>query len=474
MFKKDTIAAIATGMTGSGIGIVRISGEDAISIADKVFVSKKDDPSGQRGRVSSFATHTIHYGCIYDNDEKIDEVLLTLMKGPGSYTGEDTVEINCHGGLYVCKRILETVLKYGARLAEPGEYTKRAFLNGRMDLSQAEAVMDLIASDNEFARKNSLDQLSGSLYKKIKEMREDLLYEIAFIESAIDDPEHFDLEGYGEKLLFKTEKVRKKVAHMLLTADDGRIRKEGIKTVILGKPNAGKSSLLNMLSGTERAIVTEIAGTTRDTLEESVRIGEYQLLLIDTAGIRESEDKVEKIGIQRALENAKDADLILYVMDASVRPDENDQKIMEFLKENKKIRGNKSRLIILLNKSDLEEKTKMEEIQKIFGKDQTILSVSALEQAGKDSLLEALRDFYKDPSVKYNEEVIITNERQKEELEGVIDSLDLVKNSIESGLPEDFYSIDLMDAYKHLGNIIGEELEDDLADEIFSRFCMGK
>lgn len=341
MVYTDTIAAIATALSSSGIGIIRISGSDAVAVAERMF-----EPAVAGKRLSEQKTYTIHYGYIRDGEERIDEVLLLLMRGPHSYTAEDTVEIDCHGGVLVMKRILELAVKCGARLAEPGEFTKRAFLNGRIDLSQAEAVIDVIQSKNEYALQSSVSQLSGSMSRKVRELREKLIYEIAFIESALDDPEHISLDGYPERLRETLQPIEMELEASIGTFDNGRIMTEGIKTVILGKPNAGKSSLMNVLLGEERAIVTEIAGTTRDTLEENIRLRGLSLNLIDTAGIRETEDIVEKIGVERARKIADEADLILYVVDGSRELDENDRQILDL------IRGRK--VIVLLNKTDLE------------------------------------------------------------------------------------------------------------------------
>ena len=325
MLKKDTIAAIATAMSNSGIGIVRISGEDALDIITKIYRSK----SGKC--LADQKSHTIHYGYIADGEEFIDEVLVMLMKGPHSYTGEDTVEIDCHGGVFVVKRILETVIKYGARPAEPGEFTKRAFLNGRIDLSQAEAVIDVIEAQNEYALKSSVSQLKGSVHEKIGEVRAEILYHTAFIETALDDPEHIDVDGYGEILRGIVEKLLEELQKLIDSADNGRIMKEGIRTVIVGKPNAGKSSLLNVLVGEERAIVTDIEGTTRDILEEHINLHGVSLNIIDTAGIRDTKDVVEKIGVDRAKSQMNDADLIIYVVDVSRPLDENDSEIMQMI-----------------------------------------------------------------------------------------------------------------------------------------------
>ena len=309
MKENDTIAAIATGMTNSGIGIVRISGDDAIKIADEVYHGKTS--------LRNAKSHTIHYGYIVDGEEIVDETLVMLMHAPKTYTGENTVEINCHGGLYVVQRVLETVIKYGARLAEPGEFTKRAFLNGKMDLSQAEAVSDVIQSENDYALKNSISQLKGSIKNKIIDIRNQIIYQTAYIESALDDPEHIDMDGYGEKLSIIVDHLSSEILYLIRTADNGRMIKEGIQTVILGKPNAGKSSFLNILSGKDRAIVTDIEGTTRDILEEHIRLNGLCLNVIDTAGIRYTEDIIERIGVEKAKKYAKDADLLLYVVDSS-------------------------------------------------------------------------------------------------------------------------------------------------------------
>ena len=454
----DTIAAIATAMTSSGIGIVRISGDEAVSITDRIFEMKNQK------KLEDMSTHTIHYGHIHDGDEVIDEVMVLLMRGPKSYTREDTVEIDCHGGVYVMKRILETVIKYGARPAEPGEFTKRAFLNGRIDLSQAESVIDVINSKNEFALKSSLSQLSGSVSEKIKEIRGTVLHEIAFIESALDDPEHISLDGYPEELSGIVSDVIKKIDKLLANSDNGKMLKEGISTVIVGKPNAGKSSLLNSLVGEEKAIVTDIAGTTRDVLEEQINLNGILLNIIDTAGIRDTEDVVEKIGVERAKKYLNNADLVIYVVDTSTALDENDHEIMELLKDR--------HAIVLLNKSDLSPVTTVEDIKKHL--DKKMISISAKEQTGMDDLEETIKEMFFSGEVTFNDEVYITNIRHKTSLQEALRSLHLVLQSIADDMPEDFYSIDLMNAYEELGNIIGESVEDDLVNEIFSKFCMGK
>ena len=455
---SDTIAAIATAMSNSGIGIVRLSGSEAVAIIDRIFVMPKNK------KLADMPTHTIHYGHIKDGEEVIDEVMVLLMRGPKSYTREDTVEIDCHGGVYVVKRVMETVLKYGARPAEPGEFTKRAFLNGRIDLSQAESVIDIIHSKNEFALKSSLSQLSGVVSEKIKGIRGMILHEIAFIETALDDPEHISIDGYGEKLEAIVKDAMNRISVLLKNSDNGKLLKEGISTVIVGKPNAGKSSLLNTLVGEERAIVTDIAGTTRDVLEEQINLNGIILNVIDTAGIRETEDIVEKIGVDKAKKYLNQADLVIYVVDTSTALDENDFEIMELLKNRQ--------AIILLNKSDLEPVTTQEEIRKYA--DKKMIQISAKEQSGIDEFEDNIKEMFFTGEVSFNDEVYITNIRHKNSLQEAYKSLELVLRSIKDEMPEDFYSIDLMNAYEELGVIIGEAVEDDLVNEIFSKFCTGK
>ena len=461
--KSETIAAIATPVANSGIGIIRVSGENAVNIVDQIFVNKKN-----QNILKNMNSHTIHYGFIVDeNQNVIDEVMVSYMKAPNSFTAEDTVEVNCHGGILVMNHILELIIKNGARLADPGEFTKRAFLNGRIDLSKAEAVMDLISSKNEMALKNSLNQLQGSVYKKIKSLRKDIIYEIAFIESALDDPEHISLEGYPKKLMEKIDSLSKDIKKLLSTSENGRIIKEGIKVVIIGKPNAGKSSLLNILSGEEKAIVTEIAGTTRDVIEEDIKLDEISLHLIDTAGIRSTEDVIEKIGVQKSKKYAKEADLIIFVVDSSVPLDENDIDIMEMVKEKK--------CIVLFNKSDLKAEFSIDEIKEKIGKDVVIIKTSTKDKTGIEDFTKKIKEmFFHGEILNNNDDIMITNMRHKEALLETSTSLDQVMRSLYAGLPEDFYSIDLMSAYKSLGKIIGEEIEEDLVNEIFSKFCMGK
>ncbi len=456
--KTDTIAAIATALSDSGIGIIRISGRDAVEIVDRIYLSKN-----RKKHLKDVESHTIHYGYIVDKqDEILDEVLVSVMKAPKSYTGEDTVEINCHGGILMLNRILETVLNSGARMAEPGEFTKRAFLNGKMDLTKAEAVMDIIHAKNELALKSSVSQLKGSVSEKIKALRATIIYEIAFIESALDDPEHISLEGYPVRLKEKTENLLTEIDKLLLSADNGKMMKEGINTVIIGKPNAGKSSFLNLLLGEEKAIVTEIAGTTRDILEEHIQLSGIGFNIIDTAGIRSTDDVIEKIGVEKAKKYAEKADLIIYVVDSSIPLDENDKSIMDIIGDKK--------CIALLNKTDLKVKVTEKELKDSF----VIIKTSTKEATGLEEFEETVRKMFFHGEISFDNEVYITNIRHKEMLENAKDSLVMVKKSLEDNMPEDFYSIDLMSAYASLGLIVGEEVSDDLVDEIFSKFCMGK
>lgn len=487
MFENDTIAAIATGMTESGIGIIRISGNEAVEIGDKIFRS----PSGKR-ILTLVQSHKMYYGNIVESVEDketiIDEVMIVVMKAPRSYTAEDIVEIQCHGGVLMMRKILEIVLRSGARLAEPGEFSKRAFLNGRMDLSEAEAVMDLIHAKNEAFLLTSMKQLKGSVSDKVKNLREKIIYELAFIESALDDPEHISLDHYGEHLQNVLEEMLSEINRLLLSSKNGKLIKDGIKTVIVGKPNAGKSSLLNRLVGEDKAIVTEIAGTTRDILEEQINLNGISLHLVDTAGIRSTEDKVEKIGVEKAKKYAGDADLIIYVIDSSVPLDENDKEIIRLI--------GKKKSIVLFNKSDLDTVVREEDIYPYFfdrlsekndseeGKTftdismkyepLTIIKTSMKDETGMEEFENAVKEMFFQGDISFEHEIFITNIRHKELLENTLNSLLEVKESLEKYMPEDFLTIDLMNAYVFLGRIIGEEVDDDLMDEIFHKFCLGK
>lgn len=452
--ENDTIAAISTALGESGIGIIRISGTDAVDIASRVL---------DRG-VRKAETHTIHYRHAVCKNEIIDEVLVSVMLAPRSYTGENTVEINCHGGVLAVERVLEEVLKAGASLAEPGEFSKRAFLNGRIDLSQAEAVMDIIQAKNRFALKAAVSQLSGTLSKKLKELRNQLLDETAWIEAALDDPEHYDLSGYPEELEKKTDAMIADLETLIRNAENGKVMKEGISTVILGRPNAGKSSLMNLLSGADRAIVTDIAGTTRDILTEHIRLAGLSLNLTDTAGIRESEDIVERIGVERARKAAEEADLLLLVIDGSSELQEADRLLLHEIEE--------KNAIVLLNKSDLDTQISLEELQKLSS--HPVILFSAKDGTGLSEMETTMREMFYHGNINFNDQIYITNSRHREALEQALASVRLVKQSIKNGLPEDFFSIDLQDAYESLGIITGETVEDDVVNRIFEKFCTGK
>ena len=476
--KTDTIAAVATAFSESGIGIIRISGEDAFTITDRIFIGKRDfERFCQTENKANFQkkyflkdakTYTLHYGYIIDGETVLDEALVSIMRAPKSYTAEDVAEINCHGGILILQNIMELVIKNGARTAEPGEFTKRAFLNGRIDLSEAEAVMDLIKSENEFALQSSIGQLKGSVSSIIKGLRAKIIYEIAFIESALDDPENYNTDGYGEKLSKILENIEKRIEGLIVHADSGRILKEGIKTVILGKPNVGKSSFLNELSGEEWAIVTDIAGTTRDILEENIRFGGISLRVIDTAGIRKTEDTIEKIGVEKAKKYASQADLIVYIIDSSVGLNESDEEILEILKD--------KRFIVLLNKSDLDMVVTEEEIADRL-KDFTaheVIKTSVLKHQGIEEFEKAVKKMFFDGELSLRQDAIITSVRHKEALLEAKESIHMVRESIDAGMSEDFYFVDMMNAYAALGRIIGEEVGDDLINEIFEKFCIGK
>ena len=456
---RDTIAAIASGITASGIGIVRISGPGAFRVLEKIF-----RPANPDKKIMELRANTIHYGFIFDENEKIDEVLALIMKAPHTYTAEDTVEIDCHGGPFVMQKILSCTLRAGARLAEPGEFTRRAFMNGRIDLSEAEAVMDVIGAGSDDALKSSLMQLGGSVRREISDLREKIISEVAYIEAALDDPEHMDLSGYPEQLADRLTGVKKKLISLRDSFNEGKMIREGIYTVILGKPNAGKSSLLNAMTGEDRAIVTEIAGTTRDSLEENIRLGGLSLRLADTAGIRQTGDLIEKIGVERARSLAEKADLILAVFDSSAAFDDNDEDIFSF------IRGRKA--IVLLNKSDLPACITEEDVLERC--DAPCVVISAKKNEGISTLAEIIRKMFFGGDLRINEQTMITNVRHREAVEDTLHSIDLVFSSIEAGMPEDFFTVDLMDAYASLGKITGEEIGDDLVDAIFSKFCMGK
>lgn len=455
----DTIAAISTGLSNSGISIIRVSGPETFHIMDCIFRGKK---TGKK--LSEQKSHTIHYGWITDGNEIVDEVLVSVMRAPHTYTAEDVAEINCHGGSLVTKKVLRTVLKSGARLAEAGEFTKRAFLNGRIDLSKAEAVMEVIRAKSDLALKNSMAQLQGNVLKEISDLREKMIHYTAFIEAALDDPEHISLEGFTNELKASIIEIRDRLFRLISSAENGRMLREGIRTVILGKPNVGKSSLLNLFAGEERAIVTDIAGTTRDTIEETVTVRGIALSLIDTAGIRSTEDVVEKIGVEKAKKAAQDADLILYLADATSEITEEEKEILDLISNKKSI--------ILLNKIDLCEAPDSSVLEKLTG--QKVLCISAKEEEGLDALYDRIEKMFFQKELSYNEDLYITGERQKQSLQDAYDAMGKVLDSIDAGMPEDFYSIDLMQGYESLGEITGESVDEDLVNTIFREFCMGK
>lgn len=471
-FSNDTICAIATAMSDAGIGIIRVSGEKAVEICDKIYVSAQMEHD-----LFSHKPNTITYGFICDETKDsdhriIDEVMISFMKAPHSYTREDVIEINSHGGMLIMNQILNLLLENGCRLAEPGEFTKRAFLNGRIDLTKAEAIMDVISAQNNFALESSRNQLQGRMYKKIKEYREKILYQMAFIESALDDPENYDLTGFSDKLEDIIKPIISDIEKLISTADEGVIRKDGIKTVIVGKPNAGKSSLLNALTGDERAIVTDIAGTTRDVIEETVRLGDIVLHVIDTAGIRNTDDVIEKIGVDKAKAKVSEADLVLYILDSTSEINEEDKEIISLCKDKK--------TIVLLNKDDLSDNIKIsDDIVRMLFSNVTeynipIIKTSMLKGNGLEELKESVSDLFLNGQIVPKQELYITNLRHKDLLKKSAESLYLVLDSIEKGLSEDFYTVDLTESYEKLGEIIGEEIGDDLVEEIFSKFCMGK
>ena len=472
--QEETIAGIASGM-GGGISIIRISGENDLQVAGSIFRTRKylsDQKKEEKENIiwkddyfEKKDTHTVHYGFIVnDREEVLDEVIVILMKSPNSYTKEDVVEIDTHGGSYVVKKILNVLLHHGARLAEPGEFTKRAFLNGRIDLSQAEAVMKLISSQNDFSYQSALNQLEGEVSQYIEVIRQDILHQLGYIEAALDDPEHISLDGFAEQLRNIITGHIDQLEKLLLNFDDGRMKSEGINTVIVGKPNAGKSSLMNLLLQQERAIVTNIAGTTRDVLEEKVVLGNIILNLIDTAGIHETEDIVENMGVDKAVNYIEKADFIIYVMDASDELNEADEQIIQLLQDKKGV--------ILFNKLDLDLVLDQKEIHSRLN--WTIIPFSNETKQGLEQLKNYITNSFLKGDIQYNDQVYITSVRHKNAVESALRSLEQVIHTIDDGMPEDFYTIDMMEAYQRLGLINGETASEDLVNKIFSDFCMGK
>ena len=454
----DTIAAISTAAGTAGIGIVRVSGPCAAQAVDRVFRAKNGKT------LADAESHKVLYGHIVVRDKVLDEVLVTLMRAPRTYTRDDVVEINCHGGSFVLRQVLEAVLRAGARLAQPGEFTKRAFLNGRIDLSQAEAVMDLIASSNEAAAKSALSHLGGALRSRVEGLRGRILHETARIEAALDDPEHYDLTGYREELIGVLSALRGELEELIARADEGRVLREGVPTVILGRPNVGKSTILNLLAGEDRAIVTDIPGTTRDILEEAVVFGGVPLRIQDTAGLRESADPVERIGVDRARQAADEATLVLYVLDGSQILSAQDRANLE------KLAG--KTVILIKNKADLRDQLSDEEARSLLP-GAPLVRMAALDGMGLETLKKEIRERFSVGEIAEGE-VVITNLRHKEALQSALESLSRVAESVKAGQPEDLYTVDLMDAYAALGRITGEDVSDDLIEEIFASFCMGK
>lgn len=457
----DPIAAVSTPIGNGGIGIVRISGKGSVDIADRIFIPADGE------KISGKRSHTISYGRIADpkTGETIDEVLLMLMLSPRTYTREDVVEINCHGGILVTNRVLEIVLNSGARAAEPGEFTKRAFLNGRIDLSQAEAVMDIIESKTELSRKAAVSQLEGGLKNMVRQLREEILDMTAAIEAAIDYPEHDVEEETYSQMAERVERLKSEINRLLETADMGRIIREGVEAVILGRPNVGKSSLLNLLLKDERAIVTDIPGTTRDTVEEYMNLGGIPVKIVDTAGIRQTGDKVEKIGVEKSRARAENADIIFMVLDASVPLCEEDTEILEF------IRG--KRAVILVNKTDISVNIDTDELCR-YTERENIIFISVRENEGIDRLTERFREMFLSGGVEMKESVLINNTRHKNMLSKAAEALDRAAVTIQTRMPEDFISMDLQDALTALGEITGDSVDDEIIDRIFTRFCLGK
>ena len=457
----DTIAAISTPPGEGAISIVRLSGEEAIAIADRIF------QAGNK-TLAQVPSHTIHYGHIIDPEENrlMDEVMLSVMKKPRTFTREDVVEINCHGGIVVVNQLLQLVLRQGARLAEPGEFTKRAFLNGRVDLSQAEAVMDLIRAKTDKAMNLAVNQLDGNLSHLIRTLRQEILETLAQVEVNIDYPEYDDVEELTTRLLLeKATMVKGQIQALLATAQQGKILREGLSTAIIGRPNVGKSSLLNHLLREEKAIVTDIAGTTRDVIEEYVNVRGVPLKLIDTAGIRETEDVVEKIGVERSRKALAEAELILLVLNQSEGLTQEDKQLLELTAG--------SRRIILLNKTDLEPKLAPAELAQ-YAADEPIFSVSVLTNEGLDQLEQAIADLFFGGKTTDKDASYLSNTRHIALLENAVQSLSEVIQGIEAGMPVDLVQIDMTRCWDYLGEVVGDSVQDELITQLFSQFCLGK
>lgn len=459
----ETIAAISTAIGNGGIGIIRMSGKETFSILKKIFRNRKNEEL----QIETIKGYTIQYGFIIDTNtgETIDEVLVSFFKNPKSYTKEDMCEINSHGGMVVEKQILEACLQNGAILAEPGEFTKRAFLNGRIDLSQAESIMDLINSKTEKEAKASIHQLEGDLSKKLKEIRHNLLDIMADIEASIDYPEYDIEEVTNQKAWTILENTKKKLLTLKESFRSGKILKEGIKTAIIGRPNVGKSSLLNRILKEERAIVSEIEGTTRDTIEEFITIKGIPLKIIDTAGIRNTSDTIEKIGVKKALEIAEEAELILAIMDNTKELEAEDLEILQLIKD--------KNAIILLNKIDVGDKH-LENAEELQNTKKTVVKISAKEGNGVEKLYQEIEEMFQIKELNTGEETIITNIRHKNQIELAIQYLEEAKSAVENNLPIDMIAISIKQTLEELGKITGDNVPEDIINEIFSKFCLGK
>ena len=456
--EHDTIAAIATALGNSGINVIRISGDEALDIALDIFVNKNNE------KVKNFKNRYLTYGMIVDRNGKvIDEVLVSFMKKPNTFTREDVVEINCHGGILSAKKILDLIMTYNCRMADKGEFTKRAFLNGRIDLTQAEAIIDIINSKTQSSHEISVGHLEGRLSNQINELIENIINLLANIEVNIDFPEYDEDVVTINKVKEESISMLNKIETLINTADTGKIYKEGIKTLIIGKPNVGKSSLMNFLLNENRAIVTDIPGTTRDTIEEQVNINGIPLNIIDTAGIRKTEDEVEKIGVEKALNKINEADLIMMVLDASKELEEEDIEILKLI-ENKKV-------IYLKNKTDLEEKLKLNNYKNI---EEKLISISVLKNEGLEKITNTIQNMFFEGKIDIESDIIINNARQKNLLINAAKNLKEVLNSIDNGMSIDFIEIDLKSCMENLGLIVGKAVSDDLVDKIFSDFCIGK
>lgn len=453
----DTIAAISTPPGEGGISIIRVSGDDSVKIVKRVFKGKDLD---------KVQTHTINYGHIVDpkTEQVVDEVMVSVMRAPKTFTREDVLEINCHGGIQPTNRILQLVLSYGARLAEPGEFTKRAFLNGRIDLTQAESVMDLIESKTDKARQVAVNQLDGSLLNLVRDLRQKIVGILTQVEVNIDYPEYDEDEITAQKLREAAQATSQEIDHLLQTAQQGKVLREGLATAIVGRPNVGKSSILNHLLHEDKAIVTDVAGTTRDVLEEYVNVRGVPLKLVDTAGIHETDDKVEKIGVERSQRAIKQADLILLVLDQSRELTPEDRELLDVTKDKKRI--------IILNKTDLPTKMRIEELPSV--KPEEVILTSVLTSVGMDALENRIYDLFFGGIENSQTNVMVTNARQVGLLNQAQQSLASVVESIDQGVPIDLVQIDMTDAWERLGEITGESAPDEIITEIFSRFCLGK